>query len=220
MVSIRVSPSVLWSPYYKVVYDTETGGIETNNIGHQGMVRIEEAGPGYLLPHLLNRDAGGKPFEDVLIIGAGSGNDVQAALTHGAKHVDAVEIDPVLNEIGRRHHPDRPYDDPRVSIHFDDGRSFVRKTTKDLRPGHLRGGRFAGAPFGLFEPAAGELPVHRGGLPRHQGEGSSPGGVFAMYNFYRQGWVVGRLAKMAEKVFGTKPLVISLPYQAEDHSRG
>jgi hypothetical protein len=40
-----------------------------------------------------------------------------------------------------------------------------------------------------------------------------PGGVFAMYNFYRQGWVIGRLAKMAEKVFGTAPLVISLPYQ-------
>ena len=40
-----------------------------------------------------------------------------------------------------------------------------------------------------------------------------PGGVFAMYNFYRQGWVVGRLVRMAEKVFGTKPLVISLPYQ-------
>ena len=38
-----------------------------------------------------------------------------------------------------------------------------------------------------------------------------PDGVFAMYNFYRQGWVVGRLAKMAEEVFGEKPLVISLP---------
>lgn len=40
-----------------------------------------------------------------------------------------------------------------------------------------------------------------------------PGGVFAMYNYFRQGWVVGRLAKMAENVFGTKPLVISLPYR-------
>ena len=31
-----------------------------------------------------------------------------------------------------------------------------------------------------------------------------PDGVFAMYNFYRQGWVVGRLAKMAEEVFGAE----------------
>jgi hypothetical protein len=34
-----------------------------------------------------------------------------------------------------------------------------------------------------------------------------------MYNFYRQGWVVSRLVKLAEKVFGSRPLVISLPYQ-------
>ncbi len=40
-----------------------------------------------------------------------------------------------------------------------------------------------------------------------------PGGVFAMYNFYRQGWVVGRLVKLAETVFGSRPLVVSLPYQ-------
>ena len=40
-----------------------------------------------------------------------------------------------------------------------------------------------------------------------------PGGVFAMYNFYRQGWVVGRLVRLAERVFGSRPVVISMPYQ-------
>ena len=68
-----------------------------NNLGHQGMLPVELAGPAYMLPHLLNRDAGGRPFEEVMIIGAGSGNDVAAALRQGAKHVDAVEIDPVIN---------------------------------------------------------------------------------------------------------------------------
>ncbi len=38
-----------------------------------------------------------------------------------------------------------------------------------------------------------------------------PGGVFAMYNFYRQGWVVGRLVKLAETVFGSKPIVSRCP---------
>jgi hypothetical protein len=36
-----------------------------------------------------------------------------------------------------------------------------------------------------------------------------------MYNYYRQGWVVGRLAKMAKDVFGVDPVVISMPYQKE-----
>jgi SAM-dependent methyltransferase len=203
-----------WSPYYRVVYAPQFGAIETNNIGHQAMVRIAEGGPAYVLPHLLNRDAGGGPFGDVLIVGAGSGNDVQAALAHGARHVDAVEIDPVLNRIGRRDHPDRPYDDPRVAIHLDDGRSYLRGTDRaydlisysvvDSLVLHSGYSNLRLESFLFTEQAFQDVKAKL-----------KPGGVFAMYNFYRQGWVVGRLAKMAEKVFGTKPLVISLPYQAE-----
>jgi len=72
------------------------------------MLRVEEAGPAYSLAHLLNRDAGGEPFQDVLIIGAGSGNDVQGALSNGVGHVDAVEIDPVLYEMGKAITPTSP----------------------------------------------------------------------------------------------------------------
>src|SRR4029079_12954542 len=70
------------------------------------------------------------PFASVLIIGAGSGNDVAAALRYGATHVDAVEIDPAINDIGRADHPNRPYQDSRVTIHIDDGRSFIRRTNR------------------------------------------------------------------------------------------
>jgi spermidine synthase len=83
-----------------------------------------------MLPHLLNRDAGNPPFGRVMIVGAGSGNDVAAALQNGAKQIDAVEIEPVLNEIGRSDHPQKPYDDPRVTITLDDGRSFIRRSDK------------------------------------------------------------------------------------------
>ncbi len=99
---------VRWSPYSKIVYHPQVGEgeIDVNNMAHQQMVRVLESGPAYVLPHLLNRDAGGKRFADVLIVGAGSGNDVQAALAFGATHVDAVEIDPVIRAIasnfGRR----------------------------------------------------------------------------------------------------------------------
>jgi SAM-dependent methyltransferase len=205
-----VNGEVSWSPYYKVAFTPAFGQIATNDIGHQQMLKIEHNGVAYVLPHLLNRDAGGKPFEDVMIIGAGSGNDVAGALRSGVKHIDAVEIDPRINAIGRRAHPDQPYSDPRVSIHLDDGRSFTRNTERKydlaiyalvdslvLHSGYssLRLENF------LFTPEA----LHD--VKRTL----KPDGVFAMYNFYRQGWVVGRLAKMAEEVFGEKPLVISLP---------
>src|SRR5437763_15517162 len=95
------------------------------------MVEIWQNGARYAMPHLLNANAGNSPFDDVLVIGAGSGNDVAAALLNGAKHIDAVEIDPMIYQIGKWDHKDEPYNKdkwPQVSVHLDDGRSFVRKT--------------------------------------------------------------------------------------------
>jgi SAM-dependent methyltransferase len=63
----------------------------------------------------------------VLVVGAGTGNDVAAALRAGSSHVDAVDIDPAIIEMGRLHHPERPYSDPRVGIIVDDARAAFRK---------------------------------------------------------------------------------------------
>jgi predicted membrane-bound spermidine synthase len=41
------------------------------------------------------------------------------------KHVDAVEIDPRIQQIGSQVNPNKPYDDPRVSVHINDGRAFL-----------------------------------------------------------------------------------------------
>jgi hypothetical protein len=37
-------------------------------------------------------------------------------------------------------------------------------------------------------------------------------GIFVMYNYLRQGWIVERIAAMAEMTFGCAPIVISLPF--------
>jgi SAM-dependent methyltransferase len=210
--ALGVPTEVVWSPYYQVRFKPRYLSIDVNNLGHQGMLPVDRAGPAYFLPHLLNRDAGGKPFSDVLIIGAGSGNDVAAALALGAGHVDAVEIDPVINELGRLHHPNKPYSDPRVSIYLDDGRGFIRKTPSrydlvsyavvDSLALHSSYSSVRLESFLFTEQAFRDIK-----------DKLKPGGVFAMYNFYRQGWVVGRLVKLAETVFGSKPVVVSLPYQ-------
>jgi len=119
---------IRWSPYYRVDYDMGSGYIEVNRISHQTMVPFASEGAPYSLIHLLQRHSGGAPFRDVLVIGAGSGNDVAHALRFGADRIDAVEIDPVIQDIGIHYHPDRPYQDARVSPHLDDGRHFLRST--------------------------------------------------------------------------------------------
>jgi hypothetical protein len=68
------------------------------------------------------------PSSDVLIVGAGTGNDVAAAVRSGAKRIDAVEIDPAIQEIGREVHPEKPYSNPRVHAIINDARSFLRMT--------------------------------------------------------------------------------------------
>ena len=66
----------------------------------------------------------------VLVVGAGTGNDVAAALRHGATHVDAVEIDPVILRLGKKYHPEHPYDSARVTLFNDDARAFFKKTNQ------------------------------------------------------------------------------------------
>lgn len=63
----------------------------------------------------------------VLIVGAGTGNDVAAALRAGAEHVDAVDIDPAIIDMGRQHHPEHPYDHPRVNVIINDARDAFRR---------------------------------------------------------------------------------------------
>lgn len=70
------------------------------------------------------------PVGSVAVVGAGTGNDVAAALRAGAKHVDAVEIDPAIQKLGA-FHPEHPFaDTQRVRMINDDARSFLRGTTE------------------------------------------------------------------------------------------
>jgi hypothetical protein len=44
--------------------------------------------------------------------------------------VDAIEIDPVIQSLGRDNHPEHPYRNPRVHAEINDARSFLRNTDK------------------------------------------------------------------------------------------
>jgi spermidine synthase len=200
-----------WSPYYVVDWRKDTGDIAVNTIGHQRMVPFDTGGGSYSLIHLLQRGSGGPPFHDVLIIGAGSGNDIAHALHFGVARIDAVEIDPVIQDIGVRNHPDRPYQDARVVPHLDDGRHFLRTTER----------KFDLVVYALVD----SLILHSGYanirlesyLFTEQAFADirrvlKPDGVFVTYNFYRQGWIVERVAAMAKQVFACDPVVLSLPY--------
>ena len=78
----------------------------------------------YDLPFVLNPQRG-----TALVVGAGTGNDVQAALRHGYGQVTSVDIDGQILAIGRQQHPEQPYSNARVRIVNDDARAFFGKNS-------------------------------------------------------------------------------------------
>ena len=205
-------PAWSWSPYYKVTAVTADDGdltrIDVNGIPHQAMTTIHgrrEREPIYFLPY-ERTDTG---LANVLIVGAGTGTDVAIALDQGAQHVDAVEIDPRLQQLGAQRHPERPYDDPRVEVHIDDGRAFLQRTDRQYDlilfalPDSLTlvsGQSALRLESYLFTIEA--MEAARSHL--------APGGAFAMYNFYREVWLIDRLAGTLEAAYGHAPCVDSV----------
>jgi hypothetical protein len=81
----------------------------------------------YELPYRLYGHAPGS----VAVVGAGTGNDVAAALRNGAREVDAIEIDPAILMEGGIGHPEHPYSNPRVHAIVNDARTFLRTTNRN-----------------------------------------------------------------------------------------
>ena len=67
------------------------------------------------------------PPSRVLVVGAGTGNDVQAALRNGAGRTTAVDIDGTILKLGEVLHPEEPYSDPSVQLVTNDGRAFLEQ---------------------------------------------------------------------------------------------
>ena len=131
LLALKPAPDtkVYWSPYQKLSF-TEAGNEQYNiDVNNEGYMTIANLTPAALaadpaLASSYQDSSYNSPFQfaksvnRVLIIGAGAGNDIAAALRHGAANIDAVEIDPVISTLGTRLHPERPYSSPKVHLHY------------------------------------------------------------------------------------------------------
>lgn len=165
-----------WSPYQKLTLSAtekdsseknpqpEGWYLEVNNVGYMALLNLsheyrenvktelqklygnkspidQKYADSYTLPFEFKKEP-----DNVLIIGAGAGNDAAGAIRRnlisgpdGLKiedpeqkipKVDAVEIDPTIVEIGQKYHHEKPYKNQNVNVIVDDGRSFMKKTDK------------------------------------------------------------------------------------------
>ena len=146
---VFAQPGAYWSPYHRISVEemSPPAGwhhpsayfVDVNHDYHQKMLDLS---PEFMAhyPDVEPNHSGFATYElpykfvsnpqRVLVVGAGTGNDVAAALRHGAAQVDAVEIDPVILGLGKKYHPEHPYDSSRVTVYNDDARAFFKKTSQ------------------------------------------------------------------------------------------
>ena len=202
-----VVPAQEWSPYNKLAYHQTHGPtgalyVSANNIPYQAarslaLLHRQKAFYFYPYRHVTRASLG-----NVLIIGSGTGNDAAVALSEGARHVDTVEIDPLLVRLGHMH-PNHPYASPRLTAHVDDGRAYLQDTSKHYNlilfalPDSLTA--LAGQSgirlesYLLTEQSIEAVRAHL-----------VPGGTFAMYNYYAP-FLESRYASTIEDAFGRTP---------------
>ena len=203
-----ILPHQVWSPYNKLsVHKAGAKGtpalyVSANNIPYQAarsLAVMHKQKAFYFYPY---RHVTKAALDNVLIIGSGTGNDAAVALSEGARHVDTVEIDPLLVRIGHAH-PNHPYSSPRLTAHVDDGRAYLQDTSKHYNlilfalPDSLTA--LAGQSgirlesYLLTEQSIQAVRAHL-----------APGGTFAMYNYYAP-FLEARYATTIEDAFHRTP---------------
>lgn len=146
--------------------------------------------------------------KNVLIVGSGTGNDVSAALRNSkVDQVDAVDIDPLIIEIGKSYHPERPYQNEKVNIYVDDARSFIKKVDK----------KYDLIVYGLLDSQS-NLSA-KGGVRldsfvytveafKEAKNILNENGYLSISFFVQQDEIREKLSAMLEKAFNTKPLIL------------
>lgn len=158
----------------------------------------------YDLPFTINPQRG-----SAVIVGAGTGNDAQAALRNGYKKVVAVDIDPSIVKLGQELHPEQPYSDKRVVPVIEDARAFFRQ---------YNGEKFDAVVYGLLDShamssAMSTLRVDNfvyteEGIREAWNQVSPSGHLSLSFSVYAGEWIAERLYWTIAKATNTKPIAL------------
>jgi SAM-dependent methyltransferase len=224
LVALPANPGekIYWSPYQKLTLtpakingETVAYRLQTNGSWYQQIVDLS---PEFVRAHPreFNRFPVGwnsynLPYHfyssppSVLVLGAGMGNDVAAALRNGAGRVVAVEIDPLILKLGREFHFEHPYQSPRTQAVVDDARSYVENSREkfdlivfSLLDSHTTASHFSNIRIDNY--------VYTREALRKARELLKPGGLFVVKFQVDTPWISGRLFELMQDAFGQAPV--------------
>jgi len=211
-----------WSPYQKLVVQplyrngqVEAYSLATNDSFYQRVLNLSPAfvqsHPEQFLRYPVERNSYNMPYRfypappSVLVLGSGMGNDVAAALRNGAGRVVAVEIDPLILQLGRELHFEHPYQDPRTHVVLDDARSYIENSHDQfdlivfsLLDSHTTTSHFTNIRIDNYVYTREALQRARRLL--------KPDGLFIVKFQVDTPWIAGRLFGLMKDAFGQDPI--------------
>lgn len=211
-----------WSPYqYLEISERSENGeviayqLDTNHTWFQQVVNLSPefvaAHPQFFSQVPSEWDAYNLPYHfypnapNVLVLGAGMGNDVAAALRNGAGHVVAVEIDPLIQHLGRESHFERPYSSSRVTAVVNDARSYIENSKErfdlivySLLDSHTNVSNYSSVRIDNYVYTLEALEAARRLLKED--------GILVLKFQARTTWIAGRLHGLLQTVFGQVPV--------------
>jgi len=216
LVVARTERAQRYSPYYAMSLRVRPQGagveILTNGSLHQmplplsrgqGATRVEAfVREGYRVPYGIVHG----PIRRALVVGAGSGNDVAVLLDEGTEHVDAVEIDPVILDLGRESHPSRPYASARVRTINTDARAFLNDS-RELYDIIVFGTLDSMTRLSALSTVRLDTFMYTEQCLRAARRRLAPGGGLVLYFMVGSPYIDMRLAGLLTRVFGEVPLL-------------
>jgi len=220
---------IYWSPYQKLTLTPEyssgeliTYHVRTNDTWYQQIFNLS---PEFEASHpdLFRTDPPAwNPYnvpyrffpnpDSVLVLGAGTGNDVAAALRSGAQRVVAVEIDPLIQKLGRDLHFEKPYSSPRTHVVINDARSYIENSQErfdvimfSLLDSHTTSSYYTNIRIDNYVYTLEALLAAKKLL--------KPGGLLILKFWVDTPWITGRLKELTQAAFGQPPFEMVLHSQ-------
>ncbi len=215
---------IYWSPYQKLALTPVWSNNEivaywlnTNDSFYQQIFNLS---PDFLERHknfLAGEDVNWNPYNipyrfmssprSVLVLGAGMGNDVAAALRNTAAQVTAVEIDPLILKLGEMLHFERPYQSPRVRIINDDARSYIQNSRDkfdlilfSLLDSHTTASSYSNIRIDNF--------VYTGEAMSRARDLLNPDGLMIVKFWVDKDWIGERLSGLIQQAFHQAPFQV------------
>ena len=232
ILNIILSKNTLWSPYQKLtLFNYQKEGmsqrgylLNVNNVGYMLLLNLSttyrdgvfasysntelknkiQFMDHYTFPYFFKPAAG-----DVLVIGAGGGNDIAAAVRNDTSQIDAVEIDPAIVQLGKKYHPEKPYQSNKVTTYVEDGRAFLKNANKKydlivfgLADSHTLTSSLANVQLDNYLYTLEGLQEAKDAL--------KPDGMLFLSFAVNRPWIGSKIKTNLADVFAAEPLVVNI----------